>query len=79
MNTSPPNIVFIMADQLAAGALSCYGFEAETSPNLDRLAAHSVHPVGVCVGVADCEFERSLRLISCAYGTTVELRLRESN
>lgn len=42
MKNSPPNIIFIMADQLAAGALSCYGFEAETSPNLDRLAAHGV-------------------------------------
>ena len=33
-----PSIVFIMADQLAAGFLSCYGFPAETTPALDRLA-----------------------------------------
>jgi choline-sulfatase len=38
MEQSPPNIVFIMADQLAAQALSLYGNSVCKTPNLDRLA-----------------------------------------
>jgi len=34
----PPNIVFIMADQLAAQALSLYGNTVCKTPNIDRLA-----------------------------------------
>jgi choline-sulfatase len=37
--TSPPNILFIMADQLAASALAAYGHKRVKTPNLDRLAA----------------------------------------
>ncbi|MBL8385922.1 MAG: choline-sulfatase [Burkholderiales bacterium] len=35
----PPNILFIMADQLAAGVLAAYGHKLVRTPNLDRLAA----------------------------------------
>ncbi|MFA6173390.1 MAG: arylsulfatase [Kiritimatiellales bacterium] len=38
---APPNIVFIMADDLGFSDLGCYGGEAAT-PNLDRLAAEGV-------------------------------------
>ena len=34
-----PNIIFIMADDHAAHALSCYGSRINTTPNLDRLAS----------------------------------------
>ncbi len=34
-----PNILFIMADQLAASALAAYGHPLVKTPNLDRLAA----------------------------------------
>ena len=33
-----PNIVFIMADDHAAHALSCYGNKINSTPNLDRIA-----------------------------------------
>ena len=33
-----PNIVFIMADQLGAKSLGCYGSGVDSTPNLDRLA-----------------------------------------
>ncbi len=33
-----PNIIFIMSDDHAAHALSCYGSRINTTPNLDRLA-----------------------------------------
>lgn len=34
----PPNIVFILADDLGYGELGCYGQEKIPTPNLDRLA-----------------------------------------
>jgi len=34
-----PNIVFIMADQLGANSLGCYGSGIDSTPTLDRLAA----------------------------------------
>ena len=50
----PPNIVFILADDIGYGDLGCYGAKAVKTPNLDRLAreglrftdAHS--PASVC-------------------------------
>ncbi len=36
-----PNILFIMADQLAASALAAYGHKQVLTPNLDRLAARA--------------------------------------
>lgn len=40
--TDKPNILVIMADQLAPQALSFYGNPVCKTPNLDRLAANSV-------------------------------------
>ncbi len=40
--TDQPNILFIMADQLAASALSFYGGKTAKTPHLDKLAAHGV-------------------------------------
>jgi len=34
-----PNIVFILADDIGYGDLSCYGAKLQSTPNLDRLAA----------------------------------------
>ena len=39
---SPPNILFIMADQMRSDALSCAGNKAIRTPNLDRLASEGV-------------------------------------
>jgi len=38
----PPNVVYIMADDLGYGDLSCYGRREYRTPNLDRLAADGV-------------------------------------
>ncbi|HBE04222.1 MAG TPA: hypothetical protein DC049_17360 [Spirochaetia bacterium] len=37
-----PNIVFIMADQLAASFLNCYGSGVNSSPCLDSLAESGI-------------------------------------
>ncbi len=40
--TNKPNIIFIMADQLRADFLSCYGANFINTPHIDRLAATGV-------------------------------------
>lgn len=37
-----PNILFIISDDLSAGALGCYGNDSVLTPNLDRLAMSGV-------------------------------------
>jgi arylsulfatase A-like enzyme len=37
-----PNIVFIMSDDHASQAMSCYGSRVNTTPNLDRIANEGV-------------------------------------
>ncbi|MCK4276132.1 MAG: sulfatase-like hydrolase/transferase [Phycisphaerae bacterium] len=52
---SKPNILLIMADQLRADALGCYGNDVSRTPNLDALAAggvcfeNSFTPNPICV------------------------------
>ncbi len=40
-SATPPNVLFIIADDLTATALSCYGNRICATPNIDRLAAQS--------------------------------------
>jgi len=42
MSRRPPNILFIMADQLRWDYLSCYGHPCLSTPNIDALAARGV-------------------------------------
>jgi len=39
---SPPDIVVIILDAARADRFSCYGYERQTTPNIDRLAAESL-------------------------------------
>jgi arylsulfatase A-like enzyme len=41
-NAQPPNVVFILADDLGYGDLGCYGHRFIKTPNLDRLAAEGI-------------------------------------
>lgn len=38
-----PNIIFIMTDDHASHAMSCYGSKINKTPNLDRIAAEGMH------------------------------------
>lgn len=42
MTSRQPNILFIMSDDHAAHAMSCYGSNVNSTPNLDRLAREGV-------------------------------------
>jgi len=39
---SPPNIIFILADDMGYGDLGCYGQKTLSTPNIDRLAAEGM-------------------------------------
>lgn len=52
--TSRPNIIFILADDLGWGDLSCYGRPDYRTPNLDRLALEGVRFTDAYSGSAVC-------------------------
>ncbi len=37
-----PNILFIMSDDHASHAMSCYGSRINTTPNIDRIAKEGI-------------------------------------
>ncbi len=51
---APPNIIFIMADDLGYGDLGCYGQKTLRTPNIDRLAAEGVRCTDVYSGSTVC-------------------------
>lgn len=50
----PPNIVFILADDLGYGDLGCYGQQKIKTPNIDRLAAEGVRFTSCYSGSTVC-------------------------
>src|SRR5512141_1734819 len=52
--TSPPNIVFILADDLGYGDLGCYGQKKIHTPNIDRLAAEGMRFTQCYAGTTVC-------------------------
>jgi arylsulfatase A len=55
----PPNIVFIVADDLGYGDVSCYGQQRFQTPNIDRLAAEGMKFTQGYAGTAVCSPSRS--------------------
>ena len=49
-----PNIIFIMADDLGYGDLSCYGQKTLRTPNIDRLAVEGMKCTDVYSGSTVC-------------------------
>jgi len=50
----PPNIIFILADDMGIGDLGCYGQKLIKTPNLDRMAANGLKLTNMYSGSALC-------------------------
>jgi hypothetical protein len=55
----PPNIVFIMADDLGYADVSCYGRPDISTPNIDNLAAKGVRFLQAYANSAVCSATRT--------------------
>lgn len=66
----PPNVVFIMADDLGFGHLGCYGQEKIRTPNIDQLAAEGMRFTQVYAGNNVCAPCRSVLMTGLHMGHT---------
>lgn len=66
----PPNIVFVMADDLGYGELGCYGQDKIRTPNIDRLAAEGMQFSDAYSGCSVCAPARSVLLTGMHMGHT---------
>ncbi len=66
----PPNIVFIMADDLGYGELGCYGQTLIATPNIDRLAAEGMRFTQAYAGGPVCAASRSVLMTGLHNGHT---------
>src|SRR6476469_1382636 len=72
----PPNIVFIMADDLGYADLSCYGRRDYTTPNIDRLATDGMKFTQAYANSAVCSATRTA-LITGRYQYRLPVGLEE--
>jgi arylsulfatase A-like enzyme len=68
--TSPPNIVFILADDLGYGELGCYGQKKIQTPNIDRLAKEGMRFTQCYSGSHVCAPSRSTLMTGLHTGHT---------
>ncbi|WP_420459625.1 arylsulfatase [Neolewinella sp.] len=66
----PPNIIYILADDLGYGDLSCYGQQHFATPNIDRLAASGLRFTQHYSGSTVCAPSRSALLTGLHTGHT---------
>ena len=59
MRTSRPNIIFILADDLAMGDVGCFGQKKIKTPNLDRMAAEGMKFTQLYAGTSVCAPSRA--------------------
>ena len=70
-STSPlPNIIYILADDLGYGDLSCYGQQKFETPNIDRLAAQGMRFTQHYSGSTVCAPSRSVLMTGMHTGHT---------
>jgi arylsulfatase A-like enzyme len=55
----PPNIIFILADDLGYGDIGCYGQKKFSTPNIDKLAADGMRFTQAYAGTAVCSPSRA--------------------
>src|SRR5215475_3564038 len=75
-DSRPPNIVFIMADDLGYADLSCYGRRDFTTPNLDALASQGVRFTQAYANSSVCSATRTA-LITGRYQYRLAIGLEE--
>ena len=75
-SSRPPNIVFIMADDLGYADVSCYGRPDLSTPNIDRIAARGVRFLQAYANSAVCSATRTA-LITGRYQYRLRLGLEE--
>jgi arylsulfatase A-like enzyme len=68
--TRPPNVIYILADDLGYGDLGCYGQQKFATPNLDRLAREGVRFTSFYSGNTVCAPSRSALLTGQHTGHT---------
>src|SRR5262245_7397478 len=73
---APPNIVFIMADDLGYADVSCYGRPDFKTPNIDRIAARGVRFLQGYANSAVCSATRTA-LITGRYQYRLRVGLDE--
>ncbi len=66
----PPNIIFIMADDLGYGDLGCYGQDLILTPHIDRLAAEGMRFTQAYAGSTVCAPSRSVLMTGLHTGHT---------
>jgi arylsulfatase A-like enzyme len=76
MPTTPPNIVFILADDLGYADLSCCGQRLFSTPNIDRIAERGMRFTQAYANSAVCSATR-LALITGRYQYRLPLGLEE--
>ena len=74
--STKPNIVFIMADDLGYADLSCYGQRDYTTPNIDRLAIEGLRFTQAYSNSPDCSATR-VALITGRYQARLPVGLEE--
>lgn len=78
----PPNIVFILADDLGIGELGCYGQQKIRTPNIDKLAAEGMRFTNFYSGCSvcapsRCTFLTGLNTGHCAVRDNLERKGKE--
>lgn len=66
----PPNIIFILADDLGIGDLGCYGQRLIRTPHLDRMAAEGMRFLNAYAGCTVCAPSRSVLMTGLHMGHT---------
>src|SRR5712671_4139700 len=74
--STKPNIVFILADDLGYADLSCYGQRDYTTPNIDRLATEGLKFTQAYSNSPDCSATRTA-LITGRYQARLPVGLEE--
>src|SRR5688572_26585274 len=70
-NEAPPNVIFILADDLGYGDLSCYGQSKFHTPNIDQLAKAGLVFTQHYSGSTVCAPSRSALLTGLHSGHTM--------